>query len=215
MKRINLSKNRLDKLKFWNKLAYKKKPHFIGSWNIGNDDMCNQIINFFEENKILQHKGAVGKGINQNIKKTTDITISPNDLKSDEFKCFNNYMDELHKCFIDYQHQWPFMKSIIKNVEIGAFNVQKYLKGDHFSKVHTERGILQHSDRLFAWMTYLNNVEDGGTTNFSHYGIKIKPEIGKTLIWPAEWTHAHSGEIVNNGKKYIITGWMNFPHSVE
>ena len=191
------------------------QPHFIGSWNIRNDDMCNQIINFFEENKLLQHKGTVGKGINQTIKKTTDITISPNDLKNDEFKCFNNYMDELHKCFIDYQHQWPFMKSMIKNIDIRTFNVQKYLKGDHFSAVHTERTNLQFSDRVFAWMTYLNNVEDGGATNFSHYGISVKPEIGKTLIWPAEWTHAHNGGIVNSGKKYIITGWMNFTQSTE
>ena len=207
MERIDLIKNWLDKL------AYKKQPHFIGSWNIRNDDLCKQIINFFEENKILQKKGQVGNRVKETTKKTTDIAISPNDLKNDEFKCFNNYMDELHKCFIDYQHQWPFMKSMIKNIDIRTFNVQKYLKGDHFSAVHTERTNLQFSDRVFAWMTYLNNVEDGGATNFSHYGISVKPEIGKTLIWPAEWTHAHNGRIINSGKKYIITGWMNFTQS--
>ena len=119
----------------------------------------------------------------------------------------------MYKCFIDYQLQWPFLKSVVKNVDIGAFNVQKYSKGDHFSEVHSERSSLPQSDRLFAWMTYLNDVDDGGKTNFAHYDIKIKPEIGKTLIWPAEWTHAHSGEILNNGEKYIITGWMNFPYS--
>ena len=43
------------------------------------------------------------------------------------------------------------------------------------------------------------------------YERRIKPEIGKTVIWPAEWTHAHAGEIVKSGKKYIITGWMNLP----
>jgi len=57
----------------------------------------------------------------------------------------------------------------------------------------------------------LNDVDDGGETNFKHYGIKIKPETGKTLIWPAEWTHAHTGEILKSGKKYMITGWMHFP----
>jgi hypothetical protein len=201
MKRINLSKNRLD------------KPHFIGSWNIRNDDLCKQIINFFDKNKILQKKGQVGNKVNEATKKTTDISISPNDLKNDEFKCFNHYIHELYKCYIDYQHQWPFMKNMIKNLDIRSFNVQKYLKGDHFSAVHTERTNLQFSDRVFAWMTYLNNVEDGGATNFAHYGISVKPEIGKTLIWPAEWTHAHNGGIVNSGKKYIITGWMNFTQS--
>ena len=209
MERIDLIKNWLDKS------AYKKQSHFIGSWNIRNDDLCKQIITFFEENKILQGKGTTGLGIDLAKKKTTDMAINPIDLKNEKYKCFDTYIAELHKCFADYQHQWPFMKSIIKDVDIGSFNVQKYSKSDHFSEVHTERSNPQHSERIFAWMTYLNDVDDGGKTNFTHYGIKIKPVIGKTLIWPAEWTHAHCGEILDNGEKYIITGWMNFPYSKE
>ena len=60
-------------------------------------------------------------------------------------------------------------------------------------------------------MTYLNDVPEGGETEFPMYGLKIKPETGKTLIWPAEWTHAHKGAIVVKGNKYIITGWMHYP----
>ena len=202
MERINIIENELDK---------KKETHFIGSWNIKNDNLCKEIIRFFDENEELQKNGTTASGTNYANKKTTDISINPNDLKNDKYKCFNSYIDELYKCFIDYQLQWPFLKRMVKNVDIGSFNVQKYSKGDHFSQIHTERASLKTSNRLFAWMTYLDSVEDGGTTNFLHYGIKIKPEIGKTLIWPAEWTHAHSGEILNSGKKYIITGWMNFP----
>ena len=205
MERINIIENELDK---------KKETHFIGSWNIKNDNLCKEIIKFFDENKGLQKKGTTALGTNYTNKKTTDISINPNELKNDKYKCFNSYIDELYKCFIDYQLQWPFLKSMVKNVDIGSFNVQKYSKGDHFSQIHTERASLKSSNRLFAWMTYLDNVEDGGTTNFLHYGIKIKPEIGKTLIWPAEWTHAHSGEILGSGEKHIITGWMNFPYSM-
>ena len=204
MERINIIENELNK---------KKGTHFIGSWNIKNDNLCKEIIRFFDENEKLQKNGATASGTNYTNKKTTDISINPNELKNDKYKCFNSYIDELYKCFIDYQLQWPFLKSMVKNVDIGSFNVQKYSKGDHFSQIHTERADLKTSNRLFAWMTYLDSVEDGGTTNFLHYGIKIKPEIGKTLIWPAEWTHAHSGEILNSGEKHIITGWMNFPYS--
>ena len=204
MERINLIENKLDK---------KKETHFIGAWNIKNDNLCKEIIRFFDENEKLQKKGEIISGKYEASKKTTDIPVNPDDLKDDKYKCFNNYIDKLYKCFIDYQLQWPFLKNIVKDVDIGSFNIQKYAKGDHFSQVHTERADLRTSNRLFAWMTYLDNVEDGGTTNFLHYGIKIKPEIGKTLIWPAEWTHAHSGEILNSGEKHIITGWMNFPYS--
>ena len=56
----------------------------------------------------------------------------------------------------------------------------------------------------------LNDDFDGGETEFPVFGDKVKPEKGKTLIWPADWTHAHSGKVVNSGVKYIITGWMHF-----
>ena len=189
--------------------------NFIGAWNIENNSLCDQIITLFEESRNLQKHGVTGKGQDLTAKKTTDITIAPNDLQNIKFKCINNYIEELHKCFVDYQNQWPFVKSHIKNVDIGGFNIQKYSPGDHFAKIHSERTNLRNLHRVFAWMTYLNDVEDGGTTNFTHYDLEIKPEIGKTLIWPAEWTHAHSGEILNSGKKYIITGWMNFPYNEE
>ena len=203
MKRVNLSNSE------------KEKPHFIGCWNIDNNILCKEIINFFEENTSLQKSGMMGSGKNEEIKKTTDITVYPNQLTNIKFKCLNSYVSELYKSYKDYQDQWPFLKEIIKDIHVGEFNIQKYSPGDHFAKIHTERGSIDSLHRVFAWMTYLNDVEDGGTTNFTHYDMKVKPEIGKTLIWPAEWTHAHSGEILNSGVKYIITGWMNFPYSKE
>ena len=187
-------------------------PNFIGSWNIENNILCKEIIDLFNKNKNLHNQGCVGSGIDTTIKKTTDLTITPNDLKNIKFKCLNDYINELYKCFTDYQCQWPFLKDTIRSVHIGQFNIQRYFPGDHFAKIHSERININSLHRVFAWMTYLNDVNDGGTTNFSHYNIKIKPEIGKTLIWPAEWTHAHSGEVLNSGVKYIVTGWMHFPY---
>jgi prolyl 4-hydroxylase len=64
--------------------------------------------------------------------------------------------------------------------------------------------------RVLAWMTYLNDVEEGGSTYFQHYDIDIQPKKGLTLLWPAEWTHAHRGNVLKMGQKYIITGWLHF-----
>ena len=187
-----------------------QQTNFIGCWNLQNNKLCNEIIEFFENNKKLHKQGITAQGKNLKFKKTTDITINPNDLKNPKYKILEKYIHELHKCYMDYQKQWPFLKTMLKKIDIPAFNIQKYSRGDHFAHLHSERTSLSTLHRLFAWMTYLNDVEDGGKTNFSHYGISIKPQTGKTLIWPAEWTHAHTGEILNDGKKYIITGWMHF-----
>lgn len=192
-------------------IVIKKQPHFIGCWNIENNDLCNDIITFFEKNKAQQTKGEFSGGYNPKEKKTTDIRINAKDLNSQTHISLKKYIEELHKCYLEYQNEWPFLKSILKNIHIGSFNIQKYSTGDHFAKLHSERTSLSGLHRLFAWMTYLNEVEDGGHTSFNHYGVKIKPETGKTLIWPAEWTHVHAGELLKSGTKYIVTGWMHFP----
>ena len=195
------------------KLSHNESPHFIGSWNILNDELCKQIIIFFQNNPQLQKKGVTtGNAINEQVKKTTDITINPNSLKNKEYELFVTYFKYLNECFLDYKEQFPFLNTFIKKISIGPFNIQKYSPGDHFSRLHSERTSINTLQRIFAWMTYLNDVneEDGGTTDFEYYKIKIKPERGKTLIWPAEWTHAHCGSILKSGEKFIITGWIDF-----
>ena len=182
-------------------------PNFIGCWFLKSEIICDEIIDFFEKNKSLQHQGTTGSGTNIKHKKTTDITINPNSLVQPNYKVFKNYFVNLQECYLDYKNQWPFLNK----VNIGSFNIQKYLPGDHFSNLHSERTQLSTLHRVFAFMTYLNDVDDGGTTDFKFYNLKIKPQKGKTLIWPAEWTHAHTGSVLTGGSKYIITGWLHFP----
>ena len=89
-------------------------------------------------------------------------------------------------------------------MEIGSFNLQRYKPGQHFKKIHTERSSLENLHRIFAFMTYLNDVQEGGSTYFSHYDLEIQPSKGLTLIWPAEWTHAHRGNILREARGSII-----------
>ena len=184
-------------------------PNFIGSWILKDTDMCDEIIEFFEANPSDQGAGTTGGGVDESQKKTTDIPIKPKQLEQEKYKIFKTYINNVVNCFNDYKEQWPFLNTI-KGMEIGTFNLQKYSPGGHFSAVHTERGSSSTMHRVLAFMTYLNDVEEGGETEFHYYGINVKPKKGKTIIWPAEWTHAHSGGLVKQGCKYIVTGWIQF-----
>ena len=189
------------------------KINFIGSWQLSNNILFEKIIDFFEKNKNLHNQGSIDKGVNLSEKKTTDLTIDPIDLREKNYLIFNDYFNELFNCYNDYKKQWPFLNESIQTLDIPSFNIQRYLPGDHFSKIHTERSSTSTSHRVFAWMTYFNDLDkdSGGSTKFKHFDISFEPKKGKTLIWPAEWTHAHSGDIIKSGVKYIITGWMCFP----
>ena len=189
------------------------KSNFIGSWQLSNDILFRKIIDFFEKNKSLHNQGSIDKGVNLSEKKTTDLTIDPIDLRDKNYLIFNDYFNELFNCYNDYKEQWPFLDANIQTLDIPSFNIQRYLPGDHFSKIHSERSSTSTSHRVFAWMTYLNDLDknSGGSTKFKHFDVEFNPKKGKTLIWPADWTHAHSGDVIKSGVKYIITGWMCFP----
>ena len=61
-----------------------------------------------------------------------------------------------------------------------------------------------------VFMTYLNDVTDGGGTEFYYQNKITEARKGKTLIWPADWTHTHRGVVSPTQDKYIITGWLNY-----
>lgn len=187
-----------------------KQPHFVGSWKLQDTKICDELINYFENNTSQHAAGKAGDTLNAEVKSSTDLTIAPNDIQEDQSSSFQQYFKELNSMYDDYREQWPFLKKLINRIEIGPFNIQRYTEGQHFLGLHTERGGLSTLHRVFAWMTYLNDVDEGGSTFFSHYDLSVQPKKGLTLIWPAEWTHAHRGNAIEAGQKYIITGWMDF-----
>ena len=184
----------------------KKSPHFIGMWNINNDQLCDNVIDFFNESP-KKHQGKTGAAVNEDIKKSIDVTIRPSDFNLPNFIIFKEFSDLLHSHFKLYCDKWDILNEL--NLSLGSFNIQKYDTDGHFQKLHSERMDIGSMHRVFAWMIYLNNVEDGGNTTFPYFDLTIKPEKGKLLIWPAEWTHTHCGEKVHSDVKYIMTGWID------
>ena len=198
MKRIALQKQTLT-------------PTFIGSWVIEPPSLCDELITYFEAHTGKQGIGITGAGRDLNVKDRIDISIAPNEINLPGNELFKTYIDSLFICYKDYLVQWPFLVGMGKKFEIGKFNFGRYQKGQHFQRMHTERDGLKNLHRALAWMTYLNDVDEGGETYFSHYDINVKPKKGLTIIWPAEWTHAHRGNILLGESKYMLTGWMSFP----
>ena len=185
-------------------------PNFIGSWVIEPFSLCDDLITYFESNAAAQKAGVTGLGRDLSAKDRIDISIAPNQLELPGNEVFKTYVNSLFACYKDYLAQWPFLEQIGQNLEMGKFNLGRYQRGQHFQKMHAERSGLGSLHRVLAWMTYLNDVDEGGETYFDHYDLTIKPRKGVTLIWPAEWTHAHKGNVLLGESKYMITGWLTF-----
>ena len=93
--------------------------------------------------------------------------------------------------------------------EFSALKLQKTLPPEGYHVWHIEHGKqFDTSKRAFVFSIYLNDVEEGGETEFLHYSKRVKPKKGRIVIWPAAFPYLHRGNPPLSGEKYILTSWM-------
>lgn len=91
-----------------------------------------------------------------------------------------------------------------------SFKIQKTKIGGGYHVWHYESCARETSQRLLTWILYLNDVQEGGETEFLYQHTRVKPEQGTLVIWPAAFTHTHRGNPPLSNEKYIVTGWTEF-----
>ncbi|MCY7297183.1 2OG-Fe(II) oxygenase family protein [Alteromonas sp. a30] len=110
----------------------------------------------------------------------------------------------------------PQLPMLVQNIfRLGDVTQQMYKQGrGGYPYWHSETyPQLQHNDalhRMLLFMFYLNDVEEGGETEFYYQKMKVKPKQGTMVIAPAYFTHTHRGNIPKSGDKYILTSWVLF-----
>lgn len=185
-----------------------KIEHFIRALYLNDDNLCDELIQFHADSK-NKKQGRSSRGIDLSIKDSTDVTVMEKDFKN---KTIISYFEKLQLLCKQYIVEFPYCNfyapwGITENVII-----QHYAPKQGYHAWHTERcsADLIMSKRHIAFLTYLNDVEDGGETEFFHQDIKIKPRKGLTVFFPVDWTYTHRGITSNTQEKYIITGWYSF-----
>lgn len=124
---------------------------FIGSWIMNPLSISDELIDYFELNKHKQKRGVTAGGKDTDTKDSTDIKVTPKDLKLPGNEIFQNYFQALMRCYQDYVNEWPFLASFAENLHIGNFNLQRYKSGQHFQSLHTERTSLETLHRVFVF----------------------------------------------------------------
>jgi hypothetical protein len=185
-------------------------------------DICNTLINLFEQNKNMHVDGIIGgQGLQTKWKKNIEIPITP-DFFSTESEWQVPLSDAIKSLS---QETKAYKKEFTFDTELGisgldgladwsiypVFNFKKYLPGDGYYAWHCESSFPKpiFLSRMLVWMIYLNDVTDAGTS-FKFQNLETEAETGTIVIWPPYWTHMHKGIVSNTENKYILTGWFNF-----
>lgn len=192
-----------------------KHEQFIGVYeNAFSKEFCENAIQFF---KNMEEAGNV---LDRNIEEgVAQVRKSDSMLFCSQSKTINlTTCREIHQafnkvfwdeCYKLYAENFWILKELGPHRSYD-FKMQKTEPGQGYHIWHCESGVRETCHRLLVWTLYLNDVVEGGETEFIYQHMRVKPQQGTLVIWPAGFTHTHRGNPPLSNTKYIITGWVDF-----
>ena len=177
---------------------------FIYETMLDDVSLCDALIDYHNNNLEYKSSGEVGKGVDKKVKASTDVFVHGGNKNP----MIHMYMQEVMNIVTKYVEKYN-LKNMFDLAFKENWNIQHYKPNEGFFGWHCERTFYASHQRALVFMTYLNDVTDGGETEFYWQKVKTKPIKGKTVIWPTDFTHLHRGIPSPTQHKYIATGWMN------
>lgn len=187
---------------------------FIGVFHKAfSKEFCEQCINVF--NTAEKYGFVLTRQQHTGVKKTLKDTDSffINADVSYEFLTTSPMTPEFSRIFWNNVYpEYTAKYSILDEMDPHTFyslKMQRTRIGGGYHVWHQEVSE-KSSHRIMNFMLYLNDVHEGGETEFLYYPRRIKPEMGKVVIYPAGYTHTHRGNPPLSNEKYVINGWLEF-----
>jgi hypothetical protein len=177
-------------------------------------EFCRGMIDYFEwcnkNNRTFKRTEAT-----KLFKDDESCTVQPLDYWDITFSNDNlgGYVQEFNNSF--WNECWPsYISEVdilrqINSCTIFSYKIQKTIPSGGYHVWHFEQSE-RHSRRIAAYVLYLNDVPEGGETEFLYQQKRIPPSEGTLVIFPASYTHTHRGNPPLRGVKYIMTGWIEY-----
>ena len=172
---------------------------------------CNKAIKLFED----QHK--FNRTMNRLSSENQSILSKQDQQYFAGSYNINVWWDSLKSMMVNFDLAWNHYAKNVGAKEayddnpfhFTGLKIQKTLptEGYHVWHIEHQKGY-DNESRAFVFSIYLNDIEEGGETEFLHFSKRIKPKTGRIVIWPAAFPYVHRGNPPLSGKKYILTSWM-------
>lgn len=175
-------------------------------------DLCNKFIQYYDN---AEASGATktrmeAENTPPHVKDDSACLIEPPfflNVHGMEFVAV--FMDIFWSCYKEYANVYHSLNESAR-ANFYNFKLQKTKPGQGYHVWHFENGGRFVGNRSVTWMVYLNDVAEGGETEFLFEHTRVSPKAGRLLLWPASYTHTHRGNPPLSNDKYVATGWVEF-----
>jgi hypothetical protein len=95
----------------------------------------------------------------------------------------------------------------IAEVFAESTNLLRYEEGGHFIE-HVDHN--KNLPRVISASMFLNDNFDGGELEFKEFGLTIKPEAGKIIVFYSTQPYTHKVNVVECGIRYSAVKWYRY-----
>jgi len=182
--------------------------------NIVNEELCDEIIEWFEEIDERVIKSPEERAFKDNMSvrdgRTTNGQGNRKDISyfadTEEAPFEHALRNAVNDCAKEYIIEYP---------NLGEYNLSNRMLKIQKTPPHGGYHIWHHEhsynffSRILVWTLYLNDIPEGeGETEFLYQGLKVNPKKGRVCLFPSAFTHLHRGNPPYTCDKYIATGWF-------
>lgn len=168
---------------------------------------CEQLIASFRQ--MTERHVVRGKGWRAGLDASawTELDVTP--LADDAFKGF--FYKQIDDYLALYNQQFGLTIPVPASSLLDSLRIKRYTagSGEAFQPHFDSLGEVSNRYMVFLW--YLNDVEEGGETEFCDLGIKVNARTGRLLMFPPYWMYQHAGRPPLSGDKYILSTYLLFP----
>jgi len=174
-------------------------------------DECKKAIQLFDSND------KFNKTLNRLDFENTPVTWKQDQqyfAQPDNFECWHEELKSMIVNFDQALNHYTRTTGVLEAFGREKFfytnlKIQKTLPTEGYHIWHVEYGAdYECRKRALVFAIYLNDVEEGGETEFLHFSKRVKPKQGRIVIWPASFPYVHRGNPPLSGEKYLVTSWL-------
>lgn len=162
---------------------------------------CQELIDGFEE-RVSHHVINTGPALSFAELNITQSWEEAHDLA---FQAVLPWFEQYSRDLGIGGLQWP------AELAFEELRIKRYRPGgeDQFAP-HVDVGDHATARRFLAALLYLNDVEEGGETEFMQWGQTIRPRAGTLLLFPPLWPWPHAGRPPLSGPKHILSTYLHY-----
>ena len=193
---------------------------FIATYHDAFDsDFCDTVVKYFDE--LEKYGVSYDRFSNEQVsslKKDNDAITTASMLNESNTINLAGFGDSVLNYFNtvlaetiipEYKKQYSILETF---TGLGCYvpKIQKIKKGQGYHVWHCEVSNAGTAHRLLSYILYLNDVTEGGETEFLYQMKRVKPTKGTLILFPSYYTHTHRGNPPLSNTKYILNGHFEF-----